>query len=70
MLAVLANEFPVERSPLSAKPADAEALYRSLFALTTGHVVRALIQLNEEIRRFQHSSPVAIWPVPERIGTI
>lgn len=33
-LSVLAKEFPVEGSPLSAKPADAEALYRSLLALT------------------------------------
>lgn len=33
-LAVLAKEFPIEGSPLSAKPADAEALYRSLLALT------------------------------------
>lgn len=34
-LAVLAKEFPIEGTPLSAKPADAEALYRSLLALTT-----------------------------------
>lgn len=33
-LAVLAKEFPIEGSPLSAKPADAQALYRSLLALT------------------------------------
>lgn len=33
-LAVLAKEFPVEGTPLSAKPSDAEALYRSLLALT------------------------------------
>ena len=33
-LAVLAKEFPIEGTPLSAKPADAEALYRSLLALT------------------------------------
>jgi len=34
-LAVLAKEFPIEEIPLSARPADAEALYRSLLALTT-----------------------------------
>lgn len=34
-LAVLAKEFPIEGTPLSAKPADAEALYRSLLSLTS-----------------------------------
>lgn len=33
-LTVIAKEFPVEGSPLSAEAADAEALYRSMLALT------------------------------------
>ena len=33
-LAVLAEEFPIEDTPFSGKTADAEALYRSLLALT------------------------------------
>jgi VIT1/CCC1 family predicted Fe2+/Mn2+ transporter len=33
-LTVIAKEFPVEGSPLSAEAADADALYRSMLALT------------------------------------
>lgn len=34
-LALLAKEFPIEEAPLSAKAADADALYRALLSLTS-----------------------------------